>query len=257
MSAPGNTAVLHIATPEGVTFSLPLAGPVTRALALMVDVAVCQAIQQILFIAVKVMSVFAEDMAGGAAYLIMFLIAFGYSSVCELLFGGQTLGKRIVGIRVMDERGLRLLPGQVIVRNLLRVVDMFPVFYAVGGVFALFSKRCQRLGDLAAGTVVVRTVKVIPPDVESVLGGKYNSFRQHPHLEARLRQKTLPEEAQLALAALVRRDELETEAAIKLFGEMAQRFREKVKFPEETEHGLTDEQYVRNVVDTLYRKAGG
>jgi uncharacterized RDD family membrane protein YckC len=151
VSAPGNTAVLHIATPEGVTFSLPLAGPVTRALALMVDVAVCQAIQQILFIAVKVMSVFAEDMAGGAAYLIMFLIAFGYSSVCELLFGGQTLGKRIVGIRVMDERGLRLLPGQVIVRNLLRVVDMFPVFYAVGGVFALFSKRCQRLGDLAAG----------------------------------------------------------------------------------------------------------
>jgi hypothetical protein len=158
---------------------------------------------------------------------------------------------------VVCARGLRLLPGQVIVRNLLRVVDMFPVFYAVGGGFALFSKRCQRLGDLAAGTVVVRTVKVIPPDVEAVLGGKYNSFRQHAHLEARLRQKVTPEEAQLALAALVRRDELDTDAAIKVFGEMATRFREKVKFPEETEFGLTDEQYVRNAVDTLYRKAGG
>ncbi len=257
MSAPSNTAVLHIATPEGVTFALPLAGPVTRALALMVDVAVCQAIQQVLFVAVDLLSVLSSDLAGGAGYLIMFLIAFGYSTICELLFGGQTLGKRIVGIRVMDERGLRLLPGQVIVRNLLRVVDMFPVFYAVGGGFALFSKRCQRLGDLAAGTVVVRTVKVIPPDVEAVLGGKYNSFRQHAHLEARLRQKVTPEEAQLALAALVRRDELDTDAAIKVFGEMATRFREKVKFPEETEFGLTDEQYVRNAVDTLYRKVGG
>lgn len=252
---PSSTAVLHISTPEGVTFSLPLAGPVIRAVAVMVDFAVCQALQQMLMIAIQAISMVSQDAAGLSYYLMTFAVTFGYSAICELLFGGQTLGKRVVRIRVMDERGLKLRPGQVVIRNLLRVVDMFPVFYAVGGLFALFGKRCQRLGDLAAGTVVVRSVKVSPPDVESVLGGKYNSFRQHPHLEARLRQKITPDEAQLALAALVRREELETDAAVQLFGDMAGRFRDKVKFPEETTFGISDEQYVRNVVDTLYRKA--
>lgn len=250
-----STAVLHIATPEGVTFSLPLAGPVIRAVAVMVDFTVCQAIQKVLMIAISALSMVSQDAAGMGYYLMTFAVTFGYSAICELLFGGQTLGKRMMRIRVMDERGLKLRPGQVIIRNLLRLVDMFPIFYAVGGTFALFGKRCQRLGDLAAGTVVVRSLKVSPPDVESVLGGKYNSFRQHAHLEARLRQKVTPDEAQLALAALVRREELETEAAVKLFGDMAERFREKVKFPEETTFGISDEQYVRNVVDTLYRKA--
>lgn len=236
-------------------FSLPLAGPVIRAVAVMADFAVCQAIQKMLMFAVVAISAVSEDAAGMSYYLMTFAVTFGYSAICELLMGGQTLGKKLVRIRVMDERGLKLRPGQVIIRNLLRIVDMFPVFYAVGGLFALFGRRCQRLGDLAAGTVVVRSIQVTPPDVESVLGGKYNSFRQHPHLEARLRQKVTPEEAQLALAALVRREELETTASIKLFGDMAARFREKVKFPEETTFGISDEQYVRNVVDTLYRKA--
>jgi hypothetical protein len=142
----------------------------------------------------------------------------------------------------------------VIVRNLVRIADMLPGTYAIGGAFCLFSKRCQRLGDFAAGTVVVREVKATPPDVEGVLGGKYNSFRQYPHIEARLRQKVTPDEAQLALAALVRREELEPAAIIKLFALMAERFREKVKFPDEADFGLSDEQYVRNVVDSLYRK---
>jgi hypothetical protein len=73
-------------------------------------------------------------------------------------------------------------------------------------------------------------------------------------LEARLRQKVSAEEAQLALTTLVRRPDLEQEAANQLFSQLAEIFREKVKFPEETVFGLTDEQYVRNVVDSLYRK---
>jgi uncharacterized RDD family membrane protein YckC len=250
-----STAVLHIATPEGVTFALPLAGPVTRALAVFVDAAVIALIQKIVTVAVTVITVLQQDLGGAANYIFGFVITFGYTTISELLFGGQTLGKKVMRIRVVDERGMRLKPTQVVVRNLLRLVDMFPIYYAVGGVFALFSKRCQRLGDLAAGTVVVRLIKATAPDVESVLGGKYNSFRSCPHLEARLRQKTTPEEAQLALAALVRREELETDAALTLFEEMAVRFREKVKFPDEAEFGLSDEQYVRNAVDSLYRRA--
>jgi len=247
-------ATLHIATPEGVTFALPLAGPVTRAVALALDLVVMAALNKALTLAMGVLSVMSNDTGTAGLLLSQFLLSFGYGSFCELLFNGQTLGKRVVGIRVMDERGLRLRPSQVIIRNLLRIVDMLPLCYAVGGVFCMLSRRNQRVGDLAAGTVVVRAVKAVPPDIEGLLGGKYNSFRQHPHLEARLRQKITPDEAQLALAALVRRDELQTEAVVRLFDEIATRFRSKVKFPDETVFGLSDEQYVRNVVDTLYRQ---
>jgi hypothetical protein len=153
----------------------------------------------------------------------------------------------------MDERALKLRPSQVILRNIMRAVDFLPGFYALGGTVSFFSARAQRLGDLAAGTVVVRTVKATPPDVAGVLAGKFNSFREHPHLEARLRQKATPEEAQLALHALVRRDALETAARVKLYGQLASLFREKVKFPEDAVFGLSDEQYLRNVVDTLFR----
>jgi hypothetical protein len=89
--------------------------------------------------------------------------------------------------------------------------------------------------------------------VAGVLAGKFNSFRDHPHLEARLRQKVGPEEAQLALHALVRRDELETEARVKLYQHLAALFRDKVKFPEDAVFGLSDEQYLRNVVETVFR----
>ena len=249
------TALLHISTPEGVTFSLPLAGPVTRAIAFMIDLAAMMTINQIVNIAFTAVRVVFSDSGTAMMVLGQFILFFGYGSISELLLNGQTIGKKVMKIRVMDERGLRLRPSQVIIRNLLRIIDMQPMFFALGGIFCALSPRSQRVGDLAAGTVVVRTVLTVPPDIEGVMGGKYNSFRQHPHLEARLRQKVTPDEAQLALAALVRRDELEPDATVRLFETMAASFRTKVKFPDEAEYGLSDEQYVRNVVDSVYRRA--
>ncbi len=254
-SIDSSTAVLNIATPEGVTFSLPLAGPVPRALAMMVDFGVTLAISKFINILVQLAAAFSGDLSAAMNILFHFVIMFGYSAVSEMLFNGQTLGKRVLNIRVMDERGLRLRPGQVLIRNLLRVADILPAFYALGGAFCLFSKRCQRLGDLAAGTVVVRDVKTAPPDIENVMGGRYNSFRDQPHLEARLRQKVSPQQAQVALAALVRLEQLEPEARLKLFALMAERFRSLVTFPEEVVFGITDEQYVRNTVDSIYRRS--
>jgi uncharacterized RDD family membrane protein YckC len=247
------TATLRISTPEGVTFSLPLAGPVSRATAALVDHMMVTVLLNFFAYLAAAAQLLSEDISIGLYTLAQFLVTMGYGAFCEMLFQGQTVGKRTLGLRVMDERGLSLRPSQVLVRNLVRIVDQLPGMNAVGGLFCLMSKRCQRLGDLAAGTVVVRSVKTGAPDVSAVLGGKYNSFKAHPHLEARLRQKISPEEAQLALAALVRKDELEPAAAVKLFAAMAERFRAAVKFPEETVLGLSDEQYVRNVVASMYR----
>ena len=82
--------------------------------------------------------------------------------------------------------------------------------------------------------------------------GKYNSLREHPHLGARLRQRTSPAEAALALQAILRRDTLEPAARLEVFAEIAEHFRAKVPFPAEITTALADEQYVRNVVDVLY-----
>jgi uncharacterized RDD family membrane protein YckC len=247
------TAMLNIATPEGVTFSLPLAGPFPRCLAFFIDFFAISAAFGVVRTFIAPFFVWSQDAGLGVTILMNFIFVEASRMVMELLWRGQTLGKKILGLRVMDERGLKLQPSQVIVRNLLRAVDALPMFYALGGIVSFFSPRAQRLGDLAAGTVVVRTVKTSPPDVAGVLAGKFNSFREHPHLEARLRQKVTPEEAQLALHALVRRDDLETEARVELYEKMAGLFREKVKFPEDAVFGMSDEQYIRNVVETMFR----
>jgi uncharacterized RDD family membrane protein YckC len=247
------TATLDISTPEGVTFSLPLAGPVTRSVAYFVDYAAMSVTWNVLSLLLFPLLFVSFDFGVGVMLLLQFIFIESARTLMELFWGGQTIGKKMLGLRVMDERALKLRPSQVVLRNLMRAVDALPGFYALGGMASFFSARAQRLGDLAAGTVVVRTVKTTPPDVAAVLAGKFNSFRDHPHLEARLRQKVTPEEAQLALHALVRRDELETDARVKLYSRLAAHFREKVVFPEDAVFSLSDEQYLRNVVDTVFR----
>ena len=91
---------------------------------------------------------------GGGAFWVLVALAVAYYVVCEA-GTGATLGKRIVGIRVVGEEGEDVTLGAAIVRNLLRLVDCL-FFYAVGAIFAATSPRGQRLGDRAAHTVVVR-----------------------------------------------------------------------------------------------------
>src|SRR5260370_8343960 len=134
----------------------------------------------------------------------------------EWFWGGQTLGKRVLGLRVMDEQALRLEFSQVAVRNLLRVVDSLPMLYMVGGIASLVSRRSQRLGDLAANTIVVRNPEISQPNLEQLLGGKFNSLLEHRHLAARIRQRTSPRAAAAALATLLRHDHLEPFARLHL-----------------------------------------
>jgi plasmid stabilization system protein ParE len=148
---------------------------------------------------------------------------------------------------------LRLQFSQIVMRNLLRFVDVLPGFYLVGGLACLFSRRAQRLGDVVANTIVVRNVPAPAPRMETLLAGKFNSLRDYPHLEARLRQRVTPGEAAVALQALLRRDRLEARARVELFDEIAARFHSLVQFPPEATEGLSPEQYVGNVLDVLFR----
>lgn len=246
---------LAVRLPEGVEFSLPLAGPVRRLLALLVDVAAVSVASSVLSIGAVALAVLSVDLAVAVTTLLYFVLSVGYGIACEGWLRGQTLGKRLLGLRVMDARGLRLTPAQVVLRNLLRPIDSLPALYLIGGIAALLSPRGQRLGDLAAGTVVVRVGGVEWSGAGAWSGDRFNSLAAYPHLVARLRQSVTPDEARLALEALERRDELRPEARVELFAELAAHLRERVRFPEEAWSGLPDERYVRAVVDLLFRPA--
>lgn len=250
------TNTLLIRTPEGIVFTLALAGPVTRFCAWFVDILCLGVVAQLLNSAIMFLGVVSEDFARAMGILIFFLAQIGYGIGCEWLWRGQTLGKRLLRLRVMDAQGLQLQFSQVVIRNLLRFLDALPGPYLVGGIACLASQRAQRLGDLAANTIVVRHPLPSQPDLEQLLAGKFNSLRAHPHLEARLRQRVSPPEASAALQAIVRRDELEPTARVQLFAELAAHFKSLVEFPPDCTEGITDEQYVRNVADVLFRPRG-
>ena len=262
----GETTELKVRTPEGVEFSLPLASPFSRCLALAVDYAVVVALTMLIshvigifqssVSEIPVIGPILSDFGAGATIILQFLVFTFYGMITEWLWAGQTVGKRLFRLRVIDERGLVPGAGQIVIRNLFRVLDILPsTFYFLGSVSCLLTKRCQRIGDIAAGTLVIREVALPAPELDEILLEGENSFSTHPLLEARLRQRTSPEEARIALDAVSRRNEFEPESRLQLFSKIADHFREVTEFPEEVTHGLSDEQYVRNVVDTLFRRA--
>lgn len=243
---------LTIRSSEGVSFAIPLAGPMSRFLAWAIDVGVIATVLMVCSIFLAILGTLSADAARGFYIALAFFTTLGYGIALEWLWRGQTIGKRMMGLRVIDERGLKLRFEQVVLRNLLRIVDRLPLFYMVGGLTCLVSSRNQRLGDIAAGTIVTFTPKAALPDIQNVLGDKFNSFRNHPHLEARLRQTTPPLATALALDAISRRDDIDPDERVSLFRQFADYFRALVAFPEEDTIGITDEQYVRNVIDTIY-----
>jgi uncharacterized RDD family membrane protein YckC len=246
------TQILTIKTPEGILFSLRLAGPVTRFLAWSVDAFCILLFASLLRPFIHLLVVISLDLSAGVYIYLYFVLSFGYGILFEWRWRGQTVGKRLFRLRVMDEQGLHLQFSQIVIRNLLRFVDSLPVCYLVGGLASLINRKAQRLGDYTANTIVVWTPRIAEPDFEAILSDKYNSFKEYPHIAARLRQRVSPAQGGLALQALLRRDELDPPARVELFRELAKSFKTLVKFPDEATDGLSDEQYIRNVVSSVF-----
>jgi uncharacterized RDD family membrane protein YckC len=247
------TSTLFIRTPEGIVFSQWLASPVLRFFAWFIDIACIQVVMSTLGAVALVMGAMSAQFAEAFYFISWFVVGIGYGIFFEWCWRGQTIGKKLFRLRVVDVEGMKLQFSQIVMRNLLRCVDALPLFYFVGGITCCLNSKCQRLGDLAANTVVIRLPLVAEPDLDQLLAGKFNSFRQYPHLVARLRQNVSPREANVALQALLRRDEFEPVSRVELFGDLATHFRSVVEFPSDATDGMADEQYLRNVVDALYR----
>lgn len=140
-----------IDTPEGVALELTLAGVGSRIWAQVLDSLI--KLVAILVVFVAVAGAF-DQLA--IAITIVIVITLGYDIALETRMNGQTPGKRAAKIRVVMEDGSPVTFRTVVVRNLLRLVDALPTAYGVGLVLVFTTKKAQRLGDLAAGTIVVK-----------------------------------------------------------------------------------------------------
>ncbi len=246
--------LLRIRTPEGAEFSFHLASPLLRMAAITIDWATIAVTWSLVSILISLLKIISLDMATWVMTLGYFLLSSCYDMLFEWLWRGQTLGKRVVGLRVVDASGMRLSFPQIVMRNLLRYIDILPGAYLVGGLTALIGSRGQRLGDLAAGTIVIWEAPVPQPDLTAFQEAKYNSLRRQQHIVARLRQAVRPEQAQAAWLALRRRDQLEAASRVRLFAEIAAYFKGLTHLPADATEGVSDEQFVRNVVEVLYRQ---
>ncbi len=154
---------LTIDTPEQIALEFPLAGAGSRFLALAIDTFVQLGILLLLALVALLVLWFRSlgyqaiaTWAFAALLLLGFLLYYGYFAAFESLWGGQTPGKRAVGLRVISVTGQPITAFDALLRNLLRIVDQMPGIYAVGVLSIFFTARNQRLGDLVAGTVVVQ-----------------------------------------------------------------------------------------------------
>ena len=143
-----------IATPEGVSLELVLAGVGSRFVARLLDTLIQGTI--ILALGIVVYVVPSPGIVRAIARILVFVVLFGYDIPFEVLKDGRTIGKSAAGIRVVGARGEPVSFLASAIRNIMRLFDFLPLLYVIGVVSIVASHDDQRLGDLAAGTVVVR-----------------------------------------------------------------------------------------------------
>jgi uncharacterized RDD family membrane protein YckC len=154
---------LTIETPEQTDLEFPIAGVGSRFLAFSLDTLIQIAGYTIVGVGLgfgsawisRLTSSLSDAWAASIVIFLFFAIYYGYFAIFESLWNGQTPGKRICRIRVINDTGRPITPVESVGRNLLRIVDQLPAFYAVGIASILISKQSKRLGDFLVGSIVV------------------------------------------------------------------------------------------------------
>jgi uncharacterized RDD family membrane protein YckC len=213
---------LTIDTPEGVPLELTLAGVGSRFASALLD----YLIQTVILVALALVLSYGAGFDPGTSALAaavwavgFFAVFWGYDVGFEVLNSGRTPGKVLNGLRVVRESGAPVTFATSAVRNVLRIVDIIPGNYLVGMTSILVTKRNQRLGDLAAGTLVVREARKLPPEV------LISPSVQTPAWDTSAIDQ---QELDAVAAFLARRGELAAGARIQIAAELAGRLRPKV-----------------------------
>jgi uncharacterized RDD family membrane protein YckC len=212
--------VYTIRTPENVSFDFELAGIASRAVAWLIDLLVMSSLSVLVLIIVSLLGVVLGGIATALYFVTAFCIQWGYGALSEWRWNGQTIGKRTIGIRALQQGGTRITLMQAVVRNLVRIVDILPAMYLTGGACALLDRHGRRLGDLAAGTVVVRQRRSPRPSAVVAPIERYNSFIHDPAVIHASTRISAPErDAMIGLA--LRRDNLPLAVRYALFSKLA------------------------------------
>lgn len=250
---------MAVATPEGVTLELSLAGVGSRFIAASIDGMIELALIACSYIAARVLS--DESQVFIALFFVFsFVVFFGYDIAWETLASGRTPGKRVAGLRVVKTSGAPVTFMSSAVRNLMRLIDILPSMYLIGIVSVLASSRNQRLGDLAAGTIVVREHRERGPRRRGKRAGTPGAATDWtgwtPSAAVSLRVEQLgaaswdvstvtPAEVAAVRQFLTRRNSLTGPSRTRVAHEMATRLRPKVVGPEE---GIGDELFLEALV---------
>lgn len=244
---------LTIDTPEQTALEFNIAGIGSRFLALALDSLVQAAIGFLLLVLFAVgFFAFGEKFPTQGLWflailgLAWFTIYFGYFAILEAIWNGQTLGKRVAQIRVIKESGRPITPAESVARNLMRIVDQLPGFYAVGIISALISRQNKRLGDFVAGTVVVheRILRDFAPSwqpTKQTVAFNYGT------------ERLTPEEFALVEAFLNRRAGLETSVRYRMANQIVQQIKPKLLLPSE---GLPSNENLLETIAAQRRSMG-
>jgi uncharacterized RDD family membrane protein YckC len=243
-----------IETPEQIELSLELSGVGSRFVAQVID----WVIKLILLVAVAVFGWVAGALLGldvlslAALVVVLFFsyfVALAYDVWYEAAWNGQTPGKRVAGIRVIREGGGPLDFRAACIRNVLNVADLLPAFYLLGGILILLTPRKQRLGDLAAGTVVIRErVLEAPVDVpEEVRRLASPEFRFTPaHLGA-----CSPVDRNILRSFFIRYHQFQPRPRRDLAGRLAQVYLTRTVY--QPPYPLRDNRQAETFLASLYR----
>jgi uncharacterized RDD family membrane protein YckC len=226
---------ITIQTPEGVDLELTLAGIGSRFVAAFVDALIRLA----LFLALALVTGLGGDLFGGPggeisalAVIVLsiasFLLVFGYDIFFEVLSSGRTPGKRWSGLRVVRIGGRPVGFVASAVRNIVRIIDFLPIFYGVGMVAVAVTRNNQRLGDVAAGTLVVREVRA-----EDRAPVADESHAARDELAAWDVSAVTADEIAAVRRFLQRRTDLPGDARERIAGQLASGLRPKVAGPVE------------------------
>ena len=251
-------------TPEGVTLDLELAGIGSRALAGVLDLV----IQGVMVYAAAILFIMGAFAGAGSSSIVLVLVVsiatfiailVGYHVLFEVYLGGQTPGKRMIGVKVVRMDGGPLGLSHSLIRTFLRIIDYLPALYGIGVIAVFASRRNQRLGDMAAGTVVILDrSRHAKPKLEASVRPSSSSQTMDEFVNRANRPQPAPpgagwdvsrvtdEELGLTRRFLERRWTLDDHARRTLAADIAGRLRWKVVAPS---GDLPDEQFLARLVD--------
>ncbi|HVS29847.1 MAG TPA: RDD family protein [Thermoanaerobaculia bacterium] len=235
-----------VVTPEHVEIVLTPAGLGSRFLALTIDSMIT------LLLPALVVRLAGPALTKATAFALgttlQFFFTFAYHVYFETRRQGRTIGKRALGLRVVDWRGLPVTAAQSLVRNAVRVLDSLPLFYAIGGLASLIDRSGRRLGDLVAQTLVVEERSPLAYQSSQLGARQFNSLRT-PRILRLVRHRIGMEERELLLELSMRADQLQPQKRYQIMEEVGGHYRRLLGIDDTR---LTGENLVRDLTSILF-----